>query len=191
MRKTLIFGLLLLLFFVVSCRENASNFTRVENGDSCTVVDVAGGIEIDCGDGPILVEDGADGKDGVDGVDGADGQDGADGKDGKDGADGSDGSDAEAAVVTKVNVLANQCTQILPNVWVQNINNGSVFDVYYNPNCADNQGEYCDNVIPSYGSNGSVTPGEGSATVCVFDNFLIVGQVINNAGDLRITSIEF
>jgi hypothetical protein len=147
------------------------------NGKSCTVVDTAQGAKLECEDGTV-----ADINDGKDGINGSNGTNGTNGKDGEDGV-----------ALTSVKVNKNTCTQVYQNIWVENIN-GEVFDVYYNPNCADNQGEYCDNVIPSYGVSGSVDDKyhRGSGTTCWADNVQIQGhRVTNTSKDFIIKVMDF
>lgn len=109
---------------------------------------------------------------------------GIDGRDGRDGVDGS-----APIVVTSVNVPDGQCVQIAQNIWAENIHNGEIFDVYYNDQCKDSLGEYCDNVVPSEGSTGSVNPYQGSGTVCWADNYQISGS--RDGNDILVRVIEF
>lgn len=192
----------ILLFLVssvlVGCGEKE---TIVYEPRECTVTDVDGGVIMNCGDGDIFIadgQDGADGSDGVDGIDGVDGVDGIDGVDGvagNDGQDGSDGADGEDAVVySEVSVPAGQCVQVADGVWVENIQNGRLIDVYMNDQCADNLGEYCDNVVPSYGRSGRLDdyPHTGSGTTCWADDLLILAHKPGkNDVDLTIKILDF
>jgi len=143
--------------------SNGSNGQDGKDGVGCKAKAVAGGVELTCSNGTFLVANGDDGKDGADG---ADGQDGKDGKD--------------AAILSIVKVEANSCTQVAKDLWVQNINSGEVFDVYYNEHCADAQGEFCDNLSPSYAehNNGQVIHDsvKGSGTTCWAKSRQITGH---------------
>lgn len=110
------------------------------------------------------------------------GQDGAPGQDGRDGKD--------AALLIKKMAPANSCTNILPGIWVENIQNGRVFDVYFNQNCADAQGEYCDNVVPVEAATGSVNPGQGSGSLCWAGNYQFSG-VLQDNGDIMVYVLMF
>lgn len=116
------------------------------------------------------------------------GQDGIDGKKGAQGAPGEDGQDA--AVLLKKLAKANRCTSILPGMYIENIQNGEVFDVYFNDSCDDSQGEYCDNVVPSEATTGKVDQYRGSGTVCWADNYQISGVKQTN-GDILVYILEF
>ena len=157
---------------------NGADGMNGQDGKSCKVRDAPNGAVIECEDGTtVLIKDGQDGQDGQDGVDGKDGQDGQDG-----------------VVLTTVKVKANKCTQVYNGIWVENINNGTLFDVYYNPSCSDNQGEYCDNVLPSFGISGSVDEEEhaGSGTTCWADNVEIQGYKNNrNSKDILVMVKDF
>ncbi len=86
----------------------------------------------------------------------------------------SDNSVERFSIVTS----KGSCTQIPgEQVWVENVR-GQLLDVYYNDKCADNLGEYCDNVVPSFGRSGvlSNTNPQGSGTSCVFNNLEITGH---------------
>ena len=89
----------------------------------------------------------------------------------------------DGTVVTKVYSPANSCTEVAEDLYVENIGN-SVFDVYYNDECKDSLGEYCDNVIPSYGSSGIVDSRHhpGSATVCWAEGKRLSGYKIDSDG---------
>ena len=60
----------------------------------------------------------------------------------------------------------NSCTQVDDNIWVQAHDLGENYDVYFNENCRDAQGEFCDNVAPSFGNSGEFNSLSGSATIC-------------------------
>lgn len=137
------------------------------DGKSCKVVSVPKGAQIECEDGTTaLIEDGADGAKGADGKD--------------------------AVIYTSVKAPKNSCTQVGSNLWVENIQNGRVFDVYSNNKCADAQGEYCDNVLASFGDSGSVDETEhaGSGTTCWANNVQVQGHKLSN-GDIIIKIMDF
>lgn len=97
---------------------------------------------------------------------------------------------------TVTNVPANSCVQVGPNIYVENIQNGRVFDVYINANCSDifqgNLSEYCDNVEPSFGHSGSLGINKsGDGTVCSFDNKLIYGDKLSdNSININVITID-
>lgn len=167
----LAFVMICLIVFLVGCSDDVA-FQSQEPENGCSVTDVTGGVIINCGDGDFFVEDGTPGQDGADGQDGSDGED--------------------AVVLTKVTAPKNSCTKVADGIWVENIQSGKLFDVYLNDNCADNKGEYCDNVIPSFGKSGSLDPDEhpGSATVCWAGDIQISGVKQSN-GDLLIYLLNF
>lgn len=102
---------------------------------------------------------------------------------------GDDGKDAVIYSTVKVN--KNACTQVAKDIWVENIN-GQVFDVYYNSQCKDSKGEFCDNVLPSFGSSGTVDSSEhpGSGTTCWADNVQVQGYRQTN-GDIVIKMMDY
>lgn len=77
-----------------------------------------------------------------------------------------------------VTVPKNSCVEVLEGIWAENIR-GEVFDVYFNDSCADVQGEYCDNVLPSYPESGSVDSRhhEGSGTICWAGDIRVSGSL--------------
>lgn len=112
--------------------------------------------------------------------------------DGKDGTDGQDGDDA--LIYSEFELPKSSCVQVADGLWAENIYNGQLMDVYFNPSCADNQGEVCDNVVPSYGRAGTNNSDKhpGSGTVCSVDNLLItVSKDSKNAKDMLVRVIEF
>ena len=113
------------------------------------------------------------------------GQDGADGRDGQDGTDGND-----AVILTTIPVEAGKCVKVADGIYVENIRNGLVFDVYANDQCKDKLGEYCDNVEPSFGSSGVLGENKpGGAEVCWADNRMLSGERVGN--DLLIRVLDF
>jgi len=110
--------------------KDGANGSAGKDGDSCQIKKVSNGVEIKCGDTVAFV------------------------KDGKDGEDGQDGQSANAILNTVV-VDKNTCTQVGPDLYIQNIQNGYVFDVYMDSSCKDfvngELNEYCDNVATSFG----------------------------------------
>lgn len=106
-------------------------------------------------------------------------------------SDGQDGIDGKTPIIAaRTVVLANQCTEVSPGIYVENIQNGKIFDVYHNDQCADAQGEYCDNVSPSFGSSGQFGPGQpGGGDICWAENLMVSGSKDGN--DLIITVIDF
>lgn len=107
--------------------------------------------------------------------------------------DGRDGTDGEDAVLySEVKVAPGKCTQVASGVFVENIRNGDVFDVYYNDKCQDRLGEYCDNVEPSEGSVGGQLGDNrpGGAEVCWAMHRQVSGERSSN-GNLLIRVLEF
>lgn len=86
---------------------------------------------------------------------------GAQGEPGQDGIDGND-----AVIYSNVIVIANSCIEVSSGIWVENIRNGQLLDVYYNEYCSDSSGEYCDNLVPSEAKTGSIKQYKGSGTIC-------------------------
>lgn len=119
------------------------------NGKSCTVESTAQGVSIKCEDGTTATV--LNGKNGTTGKDNV--------------------------AITTVKVKLGDCTQVYKGVWVENIE-GKVFDVYYNQYCDDSKGEYCDNVLPSFGHSGDVDNKYhgGSGTTCWADNIQLQGR---------------
>lgn len=157
----IILGVLLSLT-LVGCGQDSFQY---ENAKQCTVEQIPTGAVITCPDGTqSFITNGSDGQDGQDGQD--------------------------AVILTRVMAPANACTLVYPGVWVENINTGKVFDVYYNANCSDAQGEYCDNVVPVDESTGSVGQYNGSGTVCWADNLQLSG-VLRSGGDIEVYILDF
>lgn len=170
MKKLLI---LTSLLFLVGCGDDETvEFIQPE---PCTTTTEATGVVITCPDGTVSeIPFPADGQDGADGIDGEDGED--------------------AVVYSEVPVPAGQCVEVADGVWVENIQNGRLIDVYMNDQCKDSLGEYCDNVIPSYGRSGRLDddPHPGSGTTCWADNLLILAHKPGkNDVDLTIKVIDF
>jgi hypothetical protein len=131
-------------------------------------------------DGMIVCPDGTSALLPSNGQDGADGVDGADGKDG-----------VNAVIYSQTVVDANTCTEVGNGLYVENIQQGRIFDVYFNDQCRDNLGEHCDNVAPSFGSSGQFGDGGiGSGDVCWADRRQVSGERIANGG-LLIRVLEF
>jgi len=149
-----------LLFLVtLNLAACSSEFNSYDPSKDCDLAPVENGVSIVCADGTVQTV--TNGQDGTNGLDGADGQDGIDGDPG----------------LTKysMQVPANECKQVAPDVWVENIRNGEFFDVYSNAHCEDRQGEHCDNVLPSFGSSGTFgTNGNGDGTLCSFNDSLVL-----------------
>lgn len=122
---------------------------------------------------------------------GQDGTDGSNGNDGVDGIAGTDGQDGENAVIlSQVKVAANSCTQVAKGIWVESIQNSTFFDVYYNSECQDAKGEFCDNVEPSEGSTGQFGENKrGGAEVCWADNVQISAEKKDK--DLLVRVLDF
>ena len=129
------------------------------------------------------------GKKGAKGDTGAKGDKGDQGKKGETGEKGEKGDKGDDGVVlSTVKVNKNTCTQVSKNLWVENVH-GDVFDVYSNPYCEDRDGEWCDNVRPSYGVYGSVDKNlaRGSGTICWADNVKLSGSKASKTdGDILI-----
>lgn len=115
-----------------------------------------------------------------------------DGKNGQNGAPGTSGQDGEDAVLMyNVTLPKGACMEIAPEIWAENIHSGEVFDVYYNDQCTDAQGEYCDNVATSYGHSGHLGNTEpGSSSVCWVDYYQFSGVRLDN-GDIKVYVLEF
>ena len=115
-------------------------------------------------------------------------KEGKEGASGKDGAPGIDGQ--SPIIVTQAKVPAGQCVEVAENIWVENIHNGAIYDVYYNDECKDSKGEYCDNVEPSFGNSGRLGPDKpGGGEHCLIETTFISGQRYGN--DLSIVVMEF
>lgn len=128
---------------------------------------------------------GACGQRGVTGATGTPGMDGSNGQDGADGRDGEPG-----AILTEALVEDGRCQEVAPGIYVENIDGGLFFDVYYNALCEDARGEFCDNVEPSYGSTGNFGRNKpGGAEVCWAGNTMISGERVNDS--LLIRLVEF
>lgn len=163
-----------------------------EKGDTGAVG--ATGAKGDKGDKGDTGATGANGKQGPKGDTGAQGEQGKKGDKGDQGIAGKDGEDGEDAVIlTTVKVNSNSCTQVYKDLWIENINGGDVFDVYYNNQCKDSLGEWCDNVLPSFGASGSVDADKhaGSGTTCWANNIQVQGSRVDNTGDIVIRIMDF
>ena len=164
-------AILLACMFLVACGDE--NVTEITN-EPCTVEQLADGTAITCGDETTIVSDG---------------QDGADGSDGQDGADGED-----AVILHSEIVPAGQCVEVMPGIYVENVQSGRLFDVYLNDSCSDSLGEYCDNVIPAYGRSGRLSEDKhrGSGTVCWADDLMITGvKDSKDSPDITVKILEF
>lgn len=108
----------------------------------------------------------------------------------RDGRDGTDGKDA--VLYSEIKVEPGECTMVATGVYVENIRNGDVFDVYYNDQCKDSLGEYCDNVEPSEGSVGGQLGDNrpGGAEVCWAMQRQVSGERMSG-GNLLIRVLEF
>lgn len=169
----ILLGLIVLLTLISCGSDSGSDLNaRLYETDSCEITDQGTYTEVVCSDGSKLqVPHGKDGQDGTNGSDGANG--------------------APGALLSTVTVDDNQCKQILPNVWVENISGGTIFDVYYNATCADADGEYCDNVMAQYGSSGQLGSNKpGSGTHCWVDNYFISGVRLTGS-QIKINIVTF
>lgn len=102
--------------------------------------------------------------------------------------DGSDGQDG--VLLTRVNAPKNKCTEVADGIYVENIQNGRLFDVYLNDKCKDKDGEFCDNVVPVEDRTGQLDEYVGSGTVCWANNTQISGVKQDN-GDILVYMLEF
>lgn len=155
-----------LIFILASCGEPGYNVARlVKVETTCTVKKGATEAFVECTDGskfPI-------------------GQAGQDGQDGEDGV-----------VLLKSLVAYKSCTQVLPGIYVEAIEDGEFFDVYSNDTCDDSRGEYCDNVQTSYGSSGTYGQNEeGNGTVCWAEDNQITGKRDKSTGDIEVYILSF
>ena len=106
---------------------------------------------------------------------------------------GSDGSDA-SAILTSVDVAPDQCVEVFPGVYAENIRDGKLADIYLNGTCADRDGEFCDNLIPSFGISGRLDDKdhEGSGTTCWAGDLLITAhKELESSTTLTIKVINF
>lgn len=104
-----------------------------------------------------------------------------------------EGTDPDETPINLTNKIVpkHACMEVAPGLYVENIRNGEIFDVYYNASCSDSQGEYCDNVATSYGSSGRIGAGEpGSSTVCWVNDIQLSGVKKDN-GDITLYILEF
>lgn len=88
----------------------------------------------------------------------------------------------------------NSCTAVSNGLYVESIQNSSIYDVYLDSSCSDivkgELNEVCDNVEPSFGQSGSLgTNKPGAAEVCSFKNLLIFGE--KQTDGLLIKILEF
>lgn len=165
------FIIICLAFYLIGCGPKAKfHSVKAKPDEGCSITEIDEGAIINCGGNLVFIGDGSDGKDGTNGNDGQNGSD--------------------AVSLTKINAPKNKCTKVSDNIWVENIQNGKVFDVYSNSNCADNQGEYCDNVVPSNDKTGKVEEYRGSGTVCWSGNIQLSGVKQDN-GDILIYMLDF
>lgn len=152
---------------LVSCGDGYYLNSHLRKVESCTVTKENGITTINCPDGTSVQV-----------------------SDGKDGQNGEDGKDSVTLYQTQVD--KNKCVQVYPNIYVENINNGEIFDVYSNDSCSDTLGEYCDNVKASYGSSGQGgSDKKGSGEVCSIDKLQITGQRDKNDNSLTINVFDF
>ena len=101
-----------------------------------------------------------------------------------------DGEDGSVQTITTVE--AGSCTQVAEGIWVQPVNGIEVFDVYSNSSCRDALGEFCDNVVPSFGNSGQTGAGEpGSGTVCFADGSLVFAGVGQDGNSIDVSVIGF
>lgn len=106
----------------------------------------------------------------------------------EDGAPGQDGEDA--VLLTEHKVEANKCVKIADDLYIENIQNGLIYDVYMEPGCNVEATEYCDNVEPSFGGRTSLGENQpGGAEVCWAGNRMISGEKVGN--DLLIRVLDF
>lgn len=165
-------ALLTAALLLVGCSDDY--YRTVVEGETCTQEQTETEVTIMCGDDVSVIpipSDGADGQDGVDGVDGED-----------------------ALVYSEVLVPAGQCVEVADGVWVENIQSGRLADVYMNDQCSDSLGEFCDNLVPSYGRSGKLDdhPHFGSGTTCWAGDLLVLAHKPGkNDADLTIKVIDF
>ena len=173
---------LLFLIILMSCDGKNANIGLEESARSCTVAETENGSLVTCPDGSeVLIVNGEDGLNGQNGADGLDGQNGEDG--------------INSVILSSVLVESNQCQSVGNGVFIENIREGEVFDVYGDSSCSDlvmgNLNEFCDNVQPQFGNSGSIGTGEpGSATVCWVDRRQYSGIRQLN-GDILIQILDF
>lgn len=68
---------------------------------------------------------------------------------------------------SQAKVGEGECFEVYPGLFVENIKNGTLMDVYYNNLCKDDLGEYCDNVETSFGDSGTFGNNQyGAGEVC-------------------------
>lgn len=104
---------------------------------------------------------------------------------------GQDGQDGKDNVVLSTDIAEpGECKEVYPDVYVENIRNGYVFDVYANAECKDRLGEYCDNVVPVNDATGRVDDYRGSGTVCWANNLQISGVKLDD-NSIKVYILEF
>lgn len=91
----------------------------------------------------------------------------------------------DAVLLTTVDISNYlTCSQIYPGIWAQNlIDDGEVFDVYYNDTCDDHLGEYCDNI--------KYSDEDQAGQVCWVDNLQISGSRVFGTDTVRIRILDF
>jgi len=102
---------------------------------------------------------------------------------------------ADNNILTSLLLPRNSCTKVADGVFVENIQNGYIFDVYKHRSCSDYVGgilqEYCDNVSTSYGHSGSLGQDEpGSSTFCWVDEVQFSGIRLAN-GSILLMILDF
>jgi len=174
MRKLVLLLFLVFCVSLVSCGDRTKTIVSKDgkDGSGCVTETVSSGVRVVCNGETTLIENGQAG------VNGTDGQNGTD-----------------AVVLTKSTVKKNSCSKIDTGLYVENIRDGIVFDVYMDSSCSDRVGgvlnEYCDNVQTQYGNVGSLGQGEaGSATVCWVGLKQLSGVRLSN-GDIEIRILDF
>ena len=143
-----------------------------------------------------------EGEDGQSGSDGQDSQSthttstitketaipGPAGPQGPAGESGQDGSDA--VIYSTAQVPKNSCVEVMTGIWVENIRSGTILDVYYNDQCSDSRGEYCDNLVPSESRTGKLGAYKGSGTVCWAGSVQISATKLDG-GDVLVHLLDF
>tara|TARA_R100001086_G_C11847513_1_gene260524 strand:- start:1285 stop:1776 length:492 start_codon:yes stop_codon:yes gene_type:complete len=100
--------------------------------------------------------------------------------------------DSKKDLFSVVEVAKGECKEVVTGIYVENIR-GDLYDVYSNDKCKDKLGEYCDNVVPSFGNSGKLTDSElsGSATLCFAENYRLSASKSATSGGLIILIEDF
>jgi len=142
-----------------------------QNSDECKVQ--PDGRTLICEGGTLVVPEAIDGQDGATGPQGEQGIQGEPGLQGEPGPAG--------VFTTQTEVAPKDCSEVLPGIFVQNLQQGQIFDVYLEKTCDDETQEVCDNVATSSGGRNPFGVGNsGSSTTCALKNLLFFGQRLDN-----------